>query len=68
MPVTAYKPKSNVIGSHSVPQHLEKDYLEMKRMLQQSHMGLGEYLVLSFRELHKGYEDDFSARTMRYLR
>ena len=65
MPIKAYKSKSNIITSCSIPQYLEDDYFRLRRMLKSAGMGMGEYYVLCFKELHKGYEDDFSANRMR---
>jgi hypothetical protein len=65
MQIQAYKPKSNITSSVSIPQYLEDDYLKMRRMLKSAGMGQGEYNVLCFNELHKGCEDMFSARSMR---
>ena len=65
MPQTAYRQKSNIITSGSIPKHLEEDYFRLKMMLQSKKMGMMEYCILSFCENHKGYEDDFAARTMR---
>ena len=65
MQPTAYKQKSNIITSGSVPQNLEDDYWRLKKMLQSTKMGMMEYCILSFCENHKGYEGDFTARTMR---
>ena len=65
MQIKAYKPKSNITTSCSVPQYLEDDYFRLKKMLKSAGMGMGEYNILCFNELHKGYEDDFSASRMR---
>jgi|9_EtaG_2_1085328.scaffolds.fasta_scaffold105996_2 hypothetical protein len=65
MPKTAYKQKSNIITSGSVPQSLEGDYWRLKKMLKANRMGMVEYAILSFCENHKGCEKDFTARTMR---
>lgn len=61
----AYRAKANIITSCSVPQHLEDDYFRMRRMLKAVGMGVMEYNILCFNELHKGYEDDFTASRMR---
>ena len=65
MSSTAYKPKSNIITSSSVPQYLEDDYFRMRRMLKAARMGIMEYTILSYNEHHKGYENDFTASRMR---
>lgn len=61
----AYKQKSNIITSGSIPQSLEDDYWRLKKMLKVNRMGMMEYAILSFCENHKGYENDFTAKTMR---
>ena len=61
----AYKQKSNIITSGSIPQYLEDDYWRLKEMLKTTKMGMMEYAILSFCENHKGYETDFTARKMR---
>ena len=64
MPKTAYKQKSNIITSGSVPQSLEGDYWRLKEMLKANRMGMMEYAILSVCENHKGYENDFTAIRM----
>jgi hypothetical protein len=61
----AYRAKSNITTSCSVPQHLEGDYFRMRKMLKAVGMGVMEYNILCFNELHKGYENDFTASRMR---
>ncbi len=61
-----YKPKSNIIGSHSVRGKDEVDYLRLKQMLAEQRVGIGEYLCYAYRELDKGCEEHFSVRKMRY--
>ena len=65
MQKSAYKPKSNITTSCSVPQYLETDYFRMRKMLKSAGMGVMEYNILCFNELHKGFEEQFSARSMR---
>ena len=60
-----YKPKSNMISSYSIRGKDEDDYLQLKQMLINANVGVGEYLCYAYRELDKGYENHFSVRTIR---
>ena len=60
-----YKPKSNVVSSYSIRAKDENDYLQLKQMLVDANVGVGEYLCYAYRELDKGCEKHFSVRTIR---
>ena len=63
--IEPYKPKSNVIGSHSIRGEDEDDYLQLRQMLTDANVGVGVYLCSAYRELDKGYENHFSVSTIR---
>ena len=63
-----YKPKSNVVSSYSIRAKDENDYMQLKQMLVDANIGVGEYLCYAYRELDKGCEKHFSARTIRSKR
>ena len=69
MPKTigTYKPnKSNITTSISIRTKDESDYLELRKLISQHRISMGEYLVSSYRELDKGASNDFRLKTLKY--
>ena len=64
--IGTYKSKSNIITSLSVKGKDEKDYLELREMLDRQRISLGEYLISSYRELDKGVDDQHLLRTIKW--
>lgn len=68
MKVSTYKPKSNIIGSFSVKQDDETDYIRFREILGKSRLSVGDYLVATYRELGKGSSGDAWIKALRFTR
>jgi hypothetical protein len=68
MPATigTYKSKSNIITSVSIKSKDEQDYLELRRMLDEQRISIGQYLISSYRELDKGVTDKLRLRSIKW--
>lgn len=52
-----YKPQSNIITSISIKKKDEEDYADLRQLLRQQRLSVGEYLIDAYRELDKGSPD-----------
>jgi len=64
--VGTYKSKSNIITSVSIKSKDEQDYLELREMLEEQRISIGEYLVSSYRELDKGVTNKLRLRSIKW--
>jgi len=68
MDVSTYKQKSNIIGSFSVKQDAEADYIEFRRLLRRSRMSIGDYLVATYREYGKSSANENWMKSLRFCK
>ena len=59
-----YKPQSNITSSYSIKKDDEKDYVELRQLLRQQRVSVGEYLIDAYRELDKGAPDTGRLKTI----
>lgn len=61
-----YRSKSNIITSISIKNQDEQDYLELRTLLVNQRISIGEYLISSYRELDKGVTDKLRLRAIKW--
>ena len=64
--VGTYKSKSNIITSVSIKSRDEKDYLDLREMLEEQRISIWEYLISSYRELDKGVTNKLRLRAIKW--